>query len=285
VKGCQIWWRLQVQSERVRVRSFEGLYDEEALGRCFDINERRHCWFGSHEWVNAGLEWSKTTWRSPDRTFSEGFYTELQSRWSGSDDEQLPYGNVRLCRKCKLVDCCHQWAGQTAYELAYDAYYSEVLTVAECHRCRLKVAMGKSGECHPTKEAQDLINEVIKEVFPTLFPREDDGREGPSAGTEGDSAVPPYGFTACYTATGTTLPPGGPYLGSGFYVELPVLVSRILATLGREDAVAYIKACIKDGIPGYVTLRAFAVPSPEGQEGGGGAEGQEEACSDVATGR
>ena len=254
-----------MQSERVKVKSFEGLYDEEALGGCLDINERRHCWFGSHDWVNAGLEWNKTTWRSPDKTLSEGFHAELQSRWSG--DEQLPCGNIRLCRRCKLVDCCHQWSefwnSWTVYELAYDAYYSEVLTVAECHRCRLKVAVGQSGECHPTKEAQGLIEEVIRETFPTLFPKEDDGREGPSAGAEEESAAPPYyGFTACYTATGTTLPPG-PHLGSGFYVELPVLVSRILATLGREDAVAYIRACIKDGIPSYITLKAFAVPSPE----------------------
>jgi hypothetical protein len=248
-----------MQSEKTKVGSFEGLYDEEGSYGGLDINERKHCWFGSHDWVNAGLEWHKTVWRSPDKTLAEGFYAELQQ-----PGNLLSHGNIRLCRRCKLVDCCHQWVEQSEYELAYDAFYSEVLTVARCHRCELRIAIRRSGECHPTQEAQDLIREVVREAFPDLYPKEKDEREGPSPGEEEEGSLP-YKYTA-YLTTGTTLPPG-PFLSSGFYVELPVLVSRILATLGREDAVAYIKACIKDGIPGYVTLKAFAIPSPEGHGG------------------
>jgi hypothetical protein len=264
-----------VQSDRVRVASFEGLYDEESLlGISFNINERKHCLFGIHYWVNAGLEWRKTFYQSGHPT-SVGYYVELRSSWPG--DVPLSYGNIRLCRRCKRIDCYHLWEGLTENELAYDAYYSEVLTVARCHRCGRRVAMGRFSECHPTQEALDLVNEVVGEAFSPL-PEEKDDRTGPSAGAEGE----PYSYasTGYYMVTGTTLP-AGPHLGSGFYVELPVLVSRILATLGREDAVAYIRACIKDGMSRYVSLSKTFVPVatlPVPTK-------EEPACLDAATGR
>ena len=208
----------------IQVDTFSDLYEEEASHVRYDINDRKdRCLPGRHTWVNANLGWA-------NGGISVG---EISSNGN-------TYGSVRFCSRCLHVDCFHSWDGEKTYELYYDKYYSEKRTVGFCRRCKRRIYLYGAGCCHPSAAAQKLITEVINEVYPPF----------PAQGViEGGCDIKPgvYSPSQC-TGMAMTLCGPATSLGSGFFVELPVIVSRILDNQGEREARDYIKACLKDGI-------------------------------------
>lgn len=222
--------------EKVQVKSFDGLYDEEITYQRFHINERDPLcgWLTRHKWVNGSLGWTKAT--------DTGHYS-IEVVENGRN--RGPDGCVRLCEKCKLIDCFHWWWNETEYELAYDAYYAETMTVATCRRCGLRVLLFTGGRSSPSERSFTLIAEVMEELYPNPEPDPSEGvilsppqYVAPICGYTGSTCMP--------NSYGTTMPYGN--RGSKFYVELPVLVSRIIDKQGEEAAKEYVRQCANNGV-------------------------------------
>jgi len=211
------------------VDSFEGHYHEQVRTHHYDINDRTwfDCWRKGHDWVNACLAW------------------KWQTITCEGNDKYYQY--VRLCSRCKLVDCFHYWDKQTTLEVVVDEFYSNTMTVNHCSRCNRDIVAYTSSKESPDPRAWDLVAEIIEELYPSPpvssgviegTPDPDDTTGyGPTLGMTGTTVMP--------AQRGFTLP--GSYLPGGGYVSMLVTVSRILKKDGEEAAREYIKACLKDG--------------------------------------
>lgn len=214
------------------VSSFDTVYDEEIESVCYDINDRKLIcgrWGVKHEWVNAGIGWSKC-----ERGHSYSAYIEERGGTGGLS------GNVRLCRKCKIIDCFHQWDLETTYEVPYDKYYSETKDVDHCRRCNRNIVVRGGGECRPSERAGALIAEVMEERWKAKEKEREEARVK-------WETLHGYTYHYGYTGFGTTLMPNYGH-SSGFYVELPVIVSRMLDHKPESEVREYIKECCQDGI-------------------------------------
>jgi hypothetical protein len=216
----------------ITVTDFDGLYDEECEGVRYDINDRsRHgCGFwNTHAWVNASLGWKRQDGKR---------HVSIEIGESGSGGF---YGSVRLCRKCKLIDCFHWWDKENVYEIWYDKYYSETRSVKHCCRCGRRISLGGCGECHPSVRAVALVNEVMEECRKAKEEKLKEEAEEVRKQWEdlgGVVGTPIFGTTVL----------SGPSFGSGFFVELPVIISRMLDNQSEGVVREYIRECCKDGI-------------------------------------
>jgi hypothetical protein len=209
------------------VTSFEGLCHEKVESRHYDINERTwfDCWWKGHDWVNACLAW------------------KWQTITCEGNDKYYQY--VRLCSRCKLVDCFHNWNQETVFMVVVDEFYSNTLTVRHCSRCDRDIAYCSGCKETPDPRAWDIIMEIIKEFLPKP-PAIVGVIEGtPDSSADAYNPIGVTGSTMMPSQHGFTLP--GSYLPGGGWVSMPVTVSRILKQEGEEAAREYIKACLKDG--------------------------------------
>lgn len=112
------------------------------------------------------------------------------------------YGGIRYCRLCKLIDCVHLWDERTTYEVRHGDFYCVRHTVSSCRVCKRRIHGGSTGVCQPSAEASRIIDEVIASL----------GKDQRVMGS----------------------------YGSGWFCELPVAVSRVLADQGEEAAKRYV---------------------------------------------
>ena len=150
-------------SDKVIVRSFDGLYDVVAEATMHHINTRKRCL--KHNFINASLYWESA--HDPDD----------RSHWSIDLREQEEgfggTGRIRFCVNCKMISCMHKWEDPTTtYVLEHGKFYQEEIIVGKCARCGLRVMYGGCGVCKPTPDAWNVIDTVAKEM----------GRRSPSLG-------------------------------------------------------------------------------------------------------
>lgn len=222
---------ISVPNERdtyVKVKTFDGLWDEKAEALSCNINKRVFCW--KHNWINASLRWGGTL---------DNYHVEI-CEVRGKDS--TGYGTIRFCKKCKLIDCMHWWKTETTYEIDWNKYYSETTTVKLCSRCNLRINTGGGGQCHPSEEASKLISEVMKELHDLKYPKGADSTTGVGMSYLGghNNIIPGNTYPGDYD-------PFYSY-GSGFFIELPITVSRMLEYMDREVVRNYVIDCCKNGI-------------------------------------
>ena len=136
---------------------------------------------------------------------------DAENWWSVSFDDigEKGYGAFRFCKKCKHIDCVHLWSETIEYEIKTDAYYAVHKVISKCKRCGLRINHGGSGYCTPSTEAQELID-------------------------------------AEFAALGKK-PRTNQNYPSGWFIDLPINVSRLLDAGGIDAARKYIRQVAETG--------------------------------------
>lgn len=113
--------------------------------------------------------------------------------------------------------CDHDWVTRTADDDKTYTWFDEFEGICHetdvCKMCGTERSRGV-GECRPSKEAQALLRDTLRGEFPDVYKRYANGG-----------------------------------VGSGWYVEIPVAISRILRDQTEDAARVYIRAAVSNTKP------------------------------------
>lgn len=142
------------EPEYTEVKDYEGLWDEDSEAKTYHINRRSLCL--KHDFVNASLHWEGQEIVKDGAV--GGWYVSLEGEHWGKG-----YGAIRLCRKCKHIDCIHAWEETKTYRLYHHKYFYTAIVVSKCKICGRRIRTGGCGCYQGTKEAVEMISRIAKE--------------------------------------------------------------------------------------------------------------------------
>jgi hypothetical protein len=152
-----------IQKSRIKVASFDGLYDEKSIAAVHNISNRKFCASvvgGHHIFINASLEWGS-------RHDQDGSYFsirfESKARENFNPEWGMGYGGIRFCQRCKLIECIHLWGESKIYEIEDSPDYSRIACVDTCRICNRRIFRSSYGSVHASVEASELIDRVARE--------------------------------------------------------------------------------------------------------------------------
>lgn len=187
------------------VKEIRDLYDEEATAEVHNINKRKICF--SHDFINSSLQWAGVCEKDGAETFialkNEG-KKGVACNWGQG------YGAIRFCRHCKHIDCIHDFTDKT-YHVVQDEFEKTVYVIRTCSICLRKILATGTQTFTPSKEAHEMIVQVMLE----------------------------FG----YTNYSNQLNNG---FGSMFYTDLPVHISRAIRDKGPEGALVQTRIIVAD---------------------------------------
>ena len=102
------------------------------------------------------------------------------------------YGGICYCKRCKLIKCIHNFT-DAYFEVKHDSFRSKRFTIGHCVLCNRRVLRETSGYFTPSQEALALLVRIAKDMGIHF--------------------------------SGDPLSDG---FGSGYYLELPYTVSKML---------------------------------------------------------
>lgn len=141
------------------VGEIEGYYDERAQAVQCNINERLRCF--SHHWINASLQWESDLKKVG---FQTSVSLECPKRQNFNYAWGAGYGAIRFCKKCKLIECIHDFDNPTEYRRVIDDFQHTGYSVSMCKICSRRILKSSWNSFTPTNEAFALIMEVAKEL-------------------------------------------------------------------------------------------------------------------------
>lgn len=143
--------------ETIKVSTFSGLFDETHLAMQYDISDRKFCL--KHVFINALLKFEKGNYCVDiwQRHTLDDCWTNYGLREWGA-----PYGGIRFCKKCKLIDCIHRWDSKTLYEAPDQPFVVEIKEVGFCGVCLKRVEINGYRSWKPL----DVVYELIKKIAP-----------------------------------------------------------------------------------------------------------------------
>jgi len=228
-----------------QVKTIDGLFDEKAENQIYNLYRARpwSCLLRPHTFVNASLMWE------PPHKGDDSYYSiSLEGEYWGKG-----YGGIRFCRRCKKINCIHIWDKykHRAYEISTDKYYSVVYSISTCKICGRRIYLCSSGESKPNPLAFKLIDEVavalgrrpvnLRMPEAAVDPVPNTRLNPWGAMCSNVAPYPPAGGAGLAHNMTLTFPNMG--YGSGWSVELPVQVSRILDSMGEQAARHFIEQC------------------------------------------
>lgn len=139
------------------VDSLDSYYDERAKALIMNINTRGLCVL-RHKWINASLYWSKKLEPGIEAHVDISSPKDvLQREWGKG------YGGIRYCRRCKKIDCIHNFKESKVYCIG-DGISHISYSVSLCCLCDRRILISSCLVYRPTDEAHKLIALVAKRM-------------------------------------------------------------------------------------------------------------------------
>lgn len=136
---------------------------------------------------------------------------ESKARKNFNPEWGTGYGGIRYCKRCKCIDCIHIFEPTKTYCIETNEFSGANFIISRCKICKRRILRGVYGYTGSLIESHKLINDVFQEH----------GMKSPL------SKESEY--------------------GSGYFIELPLNVSRLLRDCDENAARAYIESVIKCG--------------------------------------
>lgn len=213
------------------VTSFDGLWDEQAKAESHNIGNRTNrCRgvFTHHTFINASLCWEvdRSNFKRWPNCLHGRETTCVSVDIAGPGPGSGGYGWIRFCVRCKEIDCIHYWKSNTNYVIRHSRWYDTCAQISLCVHCGRRILISSWGSSHADNEAFALIDEVCRKL------------NRPTVSSQSGIGVS--------VAPGLLVPQGA--YGSAWSIELPVKVSELLATEGRDAAERFVSTCLTQGL-------------------------------------
>ncbi len=166
-----------------------------------------------HKWVNASLHWQRRL--SPESFASIDFQSPAREHFNS--EWGTGYGGIRFCETCKIIDCIHRYKDKEEFRHYHDQFWYVGYTVETCDYCNRRIMRGSWGSACSSESAFVLIRRIAEEM---------------GMAWTGDPRTTKY--------------------GSGWLVEFPVAVSRVIERSGEPAAEVFVRTSFLNGDIGNV---------------------------------